>query len=102
MNAQILRPLRQLRPEALCESCAALHPSESVYQNDHVSALFDGHLVLLRLFAASVKLAIRKRVHAQIMWSEGKLPALRNRCVLQHRKQLRFKQLRIQKEKERG
>src|SRR5580692_9515616 len=101
VDAQILRPLRQFWPEALCESCAVLHSSESVYQDDHVPALFHGHLVLLCLLAPAVKLSVSQRIHAQIMRSEGELPALWNRSILQHRKQLRFKQLRIQKKKQR-
>ena len=52
----------------------AFRAGDRIYEDDEVAGLFDRHLIFFGLLAAAVVLAVRQRVLAEIMWSEGEVP----------------------------
>src|SRR5271166_4285250 len=94
---QILRPFLELWPVLPCEVPVAQFVLHGGNKDEQVSALLDGHLVVLGAFAAAIHLAVGQRIGAEVVRRKGPLPAWEG-CVLHDRLELCFKERGIEEE----
>ena len=73
---QVGGPLGKNRPIVRGIRGVSLSRGNAGHHQDHVAALFDGHLVFLGLLTAAIDLPVRERVRAQIVRREIERPAL--------------------------
>ena len=99
--AQILGPARQQGPVFLGVPGMTVYVGQGGHEDQHVAALLDRHLVLLRALPAAVDLTVAERVRPEVVRGERELPVGRAR-VVEDRRQHGPQQVRVQEQEERG
>src|SRR4051794_31878731 len=78
---KIVRPFAKGGPTFGAEISISFNLRQRGQHDQHVTGLFDWHLIALGAFAAAIDLAVSQRISAEIVRREGKLPARRGGVI---------------------